>query len=202
MGTYINIGNEGFESARKREYIDKSGLIAAVNNTLFSEWRFSCVTRCRRFGKSMAAKMLCAYYDHSVDSRSLFADLQIAQHPSFEEHLNKYPVIFLDMTSFVTRYHDDDIVGLIDQAIKEDVLKAYPEQESRDGDDLMDVLIRIAIATGERFVFIVDEWDAICREFKAGTQTMDKYVNWLRRLFKNSQAVRVFAGVYMTGSRH
>ena len=199
MGTYINIGNEGFESARKREYIDKSGLIAAVNDTLFSEWRFSCVTRCRRFGKSMAAKMLCAYYDHSVDSRSLFADLQIAQHPSFEEHLNKYPVIFLDMTSFVTRYHDDDIVGLIDQAIKEDVLKAYPEQESRDGDDLMDVLIRIAIATGERFVFIIDEWDAICREFKAGTQTMDKYVNWLRRLFKNSQAVRVFAGVYMTG---
>ena len=199
MGTYINIGNEGFESARKREYIDKSGLIAAVNDTLFSEWRFSCVTRCRRFGKSMAAKMLCAYYDHSVDSRDLFADLQIAQHPSFEEHLNKYPVIFLDMTSFVTRYHDDDIVGLIDQAIKEDVLKAYPEQESRDGDDLMDVLIRIAAAKGERFVFIVDEWDAICREFKAGTQTMDKYVNWLRRLFKNSQAVRVFAGVYMTG---
>ena len=199
MGTYINIGNEGFESARKREYIDKSGLIAAVNDTLFSEWRFSCVTRCRRFGKSMAAKMLCAYYDHSVDSRDLFADLQIAQHPSFEEHLNKYPVIFLDMTSFVTRYHDDDIVGLIDQAIKEDVLKAYPEQESRDGDDLMDVLIRIAAAKGERFVFIVDEWDAICREFKAGTQTMDKYVNWLRRLFKNSQAVKVFAGVYMTG---
>ena len=199
MGIYINVGNAGFQRIRNSEYIDKSGLIAAVNKTLFTEQAFSCVTRCRRFGKSMAAKMLCAYYDHSVDSRSLFADLQIAQHPSFEEHLNKYPVIFLDMTSFVTRYHDDDIVGLIDQAIKEDVLKAYPEQESRDGDDLMDVLIRIAIATGERFVLIIDEWDAICREFKAGTQTMDKYVNWLRRLFKNSQAVRVFAGVYMTG---
>ena len=199
MGTYINTGSEGFESARKREYIDKSGLIAAVNDTLFSEWRFSCVTRCRRFGKSMAAKMLCAYYDHSVESRNLFADLQIAQHPSFEEHLNKYPVIFLDMTSFVTRYHDDDIVELIDQEIKKDVLNAYPGQESLEGDDLMDVLIRIAADTGERFVFIIDEWDAICREFKAGTQTMDKYVNWLRRLFKNSQAVRVFAGVYMTG---
>ena len=71
MGIYINIGNEGFKSARKQEYVDKSGLIAIVNNTLFSEWRFSCVSRCRRFGKSMAAKMLCAYYDHSVDSRSL-----------------------------------------------------------------------------------------------------------------------------------
>ena len=51
MGTFINIGNAGFQSILKREYIDKSGLIQVVNDTLFSEWRFSCVTRCRRFGK-------------------------------------------------------------------------------------------------------------------------------------------------------
>ena len=108
MGTYINVGDEGFRRTRNSEYVDKSGLIAVVNKTLFTEQCFSCVTRCRRFGKSMAAKMLCAYYDHSVDSRSLFADLQIANDPSFDKHLNKYPVISLDMTYFVTRYHDDD----------------------------------------------------------------------------------------------
>ena len=89
MGIYINIGNAGFRRIRNKEYIDKSGLIAAVNATLFTEDCFSCVTRCRRFGKSMAAKMLCAYYDHSVDSRDLFADLEIAGDPSFEKHLNK-----------------------------------------------------------------------------------------------------------------
>ena len=100
MGTYINIGNEGFKSARKQEYVDKSGLIAIVNNTLFSEWRFSCVSRCRRFGKSMAAKMLCAYYDHSCDSRELFADLEIASDPSFEKYLNKFNVIKLDVNAF------------------------------------------------------------------------------------------------------
>ena len=199
MGTYINTGNEGFQRIRNSEYIDKSGLIAAVNKTLFTEQAFSCVTRCRRFGKSMAAKMLCAYYDHSVDSRSLFADLQISQHPSFEEHLNKYPVIFLDLSDFVTRFKGDDIVGAIDEQLREDVLKAYHGQEAHDGDDLMDVLIRIAADTGERFVFIIDEWDAICREFKVGTQTMDKYVNWLRRMFKGGSTARVFAGVYMTG---
>ena len=105
MGVYINVGNEGFRSSRKWEYIDKTGLVAVVNDTLFSEWRFSCVTRCRRFGKSMAAKMLCAYYDHSCNSRSLFADLEIANRPSFEEHLNKYPVIFLDISDFVTRFN-------------------------------------------------------------------------------------------------
>ena len=102
MGTYINLGNAGFQSVRNGEYVDKSGLIAIVNNSLFSERRYSCVSRSRRFGKSIAAKMLCAYYDHSCDSRPLFADLAIASDPSFEKHLNKYPVIFLDLTSFIS----------------------------------------------------------------------------------------------------
>ena len=199
MGTYINIGNAGFQRIRRSEYIDKSGLIAVVNSTLFTEQSLSCVTRCRRFGKSMAAKMLCAYYDHSCDSRSLFADLAIANDPSFEEHLNKYAVIYLDMTAFVSRFHDDDIVGKIDETLKSDVLDAYPSVSVKDDDDLMACLIRIMEATGEQFLFIIDEWDAICREFKAGTEAMDRYVNWLRRMFKEVNASRVFAGVYMTG---
>ena len=199
MGTYINIGNAGFRSILKREYIDKSGLIPVVNDTLFSEWRFSCVTRCRRFGKSMAAKMLCAYYDRSVDSRHLFDGLEAEKDPSFEEHLNKYPVICVDMTLFVTRYHDDDIVGKIDAELKADVLKAYPDIEVREDADLMDCLMYIAEKTGDTFVFIIDEWDAICREFRPGTQAMDRYVNWLRRMFKSLNASNVFAGVYMTG---
>ena len=78
MGTYINIGNSLFQSIRNSEYVDKSGLIAVVNGTLFTERRFSCVSRSRRFGKSMAAKMLCAYYDHSCASHELFQDLGIA----------------------------------------------------------------------------------------------------------------------------
>ena len=81
---------------------DKSGLISVVNSTLGTEFKFSCVTRARRFGKSMAAQMLCAYYDRSCDSRTLFEDLEIASAPSFEEHLNKYPVIYIDMTDFIT----------------------------------------------------------------------------------------------------
>ena len=114
MGIFINTGNAGFQSARNGEYVDKSQLIAVVNSTLNTERRFSCVTRCRRFGKSMAARMLCAYYDKSCDSRALFADLQIAQDASFEQYLNKYAVLYLDMTAFVTQYHDEDIVKQID----------------------------------------------------------------------------------------
>ncbi len=199
MGTYINIGNAGFQSARNGEYVDKSELITVVNKALFTERRFSCVSRCRRFGKSMAAKMLYAYYDHSCDSRSLFSDLQIASEPQFETHLNKYAAIYLDMTNFVSQYKDDDIVAKIDAALIADVSNAYPNVVVREGDELMDYLLRVSIETGEQFVFIIDEWDAICREFSPGTKAMDNYVKWLRRLFKSQDAMRVFACAYMTG---
>ena len=199
MGIFINTGNEAFLSARNGEYVDKSGLIAIVNSTLFSERRFSCVTRSRRFGKSLAAKMLCAYYDRSCQSRELFADLEIASHPTFEQHLNKYPVIYLDLTSFVTRFRDDSVVSVIEEELMADIHANYPDVPVEAKDDLMKLLIRIASATGQRFFFIIDEWDAICREFDPGTKAMDEYVNWLRRMFKDYTANLVFAGVYMTG---
>ena len=199
MGTYINIGNAGFQSARNGEYVDKSGLIAVVNKTLDTEFRLSCVSRCRRFGKSMAAKMLNAYYDQSCDSRSLFADLEIANDPSFEKHLNKYPVIFLDLSDFVTRFHDDDLVGRLDKDLKEDVHSVFQDVPLYDDDDLMQYLIRIIANHSTKFIFIIDEWDSICREFKDSPEAMDAYVNWLRRMFKGGNSQNVFAGVYMTG---
>ena len=199
MGLYINKGNEAFQRIRNSEYVDKTELIRVVNSTLFTENCFSCVSRCRRFGKSMAAKMLAAYYDRSCDSRSLFADLKIAGDPSFEKHLNKYPVIYLDMTSFVTRFKDESIVDKMEERVMADVLKAYPQVECQEGYDLMDYLSAIAAATGQRFIFIIDEWDAICREFAPDTKPMDRYVNWLRRMFKDVSAIETFAGVYMTG---
>ena len=199
MGTYINLGNAGFQRVRNSEYVDKSGLIAIVNSTLFTERSFSCVSRSRRFGKSIAAKMLCAYYDHSCDSHSLFADLEIASDPSFEKHLNKYPVIFLDLTSFISEKDDDNIVDKMDATLLADVVKAYPDVAAEDGDRLMDYLLRVTEVKGEQFIFIIDEWDAVCREYAPGTEVMDRYVGWLRRMFKSMDGVRVFAGVYMTG---
>ena len=199
MGTYINIGNAGFASARNGEYVDKSGLISVINSTLNSQRRYSCVTRSRRFGKSMAAWMLCAYYDCSCDSRALFEDLEIAKDPEFEKYLNKYYVLYLDMTAFVTRFHDEGIVRQIDSALKSDILEAFPDVLIKDDDDLMGCLIRIVSATKKQFFFIIDEWDAICREFPTGTSAMTDFVNWLRRMFKEVNASTVFSGVYMTG---
>ena len=199
MGRYINIGNSGFQRARNSEYVDKSMLIAVINSTLNTERCMSCVTRCRRFGKSMAAKMLSAYYDHSCDSRHLFEDLKIAKDSSFEKHLNRYPVIYIDMTSFVTRFKNCDIVKPINFELISDIHAAYPDVPANETDDLMELLIRISSAKSQQFFFIIDEWDAICREFKTGTKEMDDYVGWLRRMFKDANSSKVFAGAYLTG---
>lgn len=199
MGTYINIGNAGFESARNGEYVDKSELIGIINQTLLTERQFSCVTRCRRFGKSLAAKMLYAYYDHSCDSCSLFADLKISNDSSYNEYRNKFPTIFLDLSDFVTRYRGNDIVKHLNKELIKDISTAYPDIMVDEDDDLMAYLIRIAAKKQQKFIFIIDEWDAICREFKTGSSVMDDYVNWLRRLFKGGSSAQVFAGAYLTG---
>ena len=197
---YINTGNEGFRTARNGEYVDKSALIAVINQTLNTERMFSCVSRCRRFGKSMAAKMLNAYYDQSCDSHELFQDLAIASDPSYRQHLNKYPVIYLDMTDFVTRdIPHGELVGAVERILMNEMSSVYPEVSIKGDDDLMDQLIRITQHTGQKFIMIIDEWDAICRELSDTPQAMDRYVNLLRRLFKGSNTMQVFAGVYMTG---
>lgn len=201
MGIFIDKGNDDFTQALNSTYVDKSGLISVINKTLATEQRRSCVTRSRRFGKSMAANMLCAYYDRSCDSRSVFENLEIAKDPSFEKYLNKYPVIKLDITDFTTKYRNDvAIVDKIQEALKADVRKAYPGIIADDfDDDFMEMLININQATGDSFIMVIDEWDAICREFDAGSKVMDSYVDWLRRMFKGSNSLRVFTGVYMTG---
>ncbi len=201
MGTYIDKGNLSFSQALNSTYVDKSGLISVVNGTLFTEQRRSCVTRSRRFGKSMAANMLCAYYDRSCDSRSLFENLEIAKDPTFEKYLNKFPVIKLDITDFTSIHKDEpNIIDIMQEELKADVKKAYPGIIPDDfNKDFMEMLIMINQATGDSFIMVIDEWDAICREFEPESKVMDSYVNWLRRMFKGGSTLQVFAGVYMTG---
>ena len=201
MGLYINIGNDGFRAARNGEYVDKSALIELVNNSLNSERQFMCVSRARRFGKSMAAKMLNAYYDHSCHSEVLFQDLRIAKSPSFQQHLNKYPVLYVDMTNFVTRYRNSvDIVRHIQADIIAEIKEAYPNVNYGANEDLLSVLYAIVQqAEPVKFIMIMDEWDTILRESTAVQDDREAYVDFLRLLFKSGNSLSVFAGVYMTG---
>ena len=200
MGRYINKGNNAFRDIVNSEYVDKTSLKPLINATLNTESRYSCVTRCRRFGKSMAAKMLCAYYDKSCDSRELFRGLVAEKADSFEKYLNKYYVISVDMTDFTTKFRGErDIVSLIQQEIMDEVLEVFPDTKVKKRDDLMDILYSISESTGDRFVMIIDEWDAILREMGTDEYITTSYVDLLRRLFKGSGSNDVFAGAYLTG---
>ena len=202
MGKYLNVGNAGFEAVRKGIYVDKTGMISFVNSALGTMDKLICVSRPRRFGKSFAAKMLCAYYDRSCDSRSLFEGLKISKDASFKEHLNKYDVIFLDITEFTSdafiKKETQNIVLNIEKKIIDELSDAYPDVK-RQG-DLPNMLYDIAEATGNKFIFIIDEWDALFRETKSDIFQQESYIRLLRCLFKNSgKTDKMIEAAYMTG---
>ena len=197
-GKFLNLGNEGFRSIRNSEYIDKSGLVRFVNRCLNTPQKLICVSRPRRFGKSFATKMLCAYYSKGCDSHELFSDLQIARDETFEQHLNHYPVLYLDITLFLsTMKPDDTLVERIEREIIEDLAKVYPEV--KDQTRLLDVLCTLWKRTGEKMILIIDEWDAMFRECRGKEKILDSYILLLRSLFKSSLTDQLFAAVYMTG---
>ena len=158
MGKYINRGNSDFAEARGERYVDKSGLVAFVNKALLTQERMICVSRARRFGKSLALQMLYAYYDCSCDSHSLFDDLAIAKDASYEKHLNKYYTIHLDITSFITGASaKETIVDEMVELVVEELKEEFPDVRFPKRDKLMDVLLAVATQKGRKFVILIDE---------------------------------------------
>ena len=200
MGMYLNPGNSGFAGIRNDTYVDKSGLIGLINETIDTPRRLTCISRPRRFGKSFAAKMLCAYYDKTCDSRTLFHDLMIAEDPKmnagYERHLNKYDVIYLDMT-YIKPFSDGfrNTVSYLSEKIMEELAAAYPALKT--GNELSYALLHTVELTGNKFIMIIDEWDAPIRETP---ENQKRYLEFLRTLFKSSGTTdRIFAAAYMTG---
>lgn len=198
MGNYLNIGNAGFASVRKGTYVDKTGMIAFTNRILGTKDKLICVSRPRRFGKSIAAQMLCAYYDRSCDSRELFERLEISGDASFEQYLNRYNVIYLDITLFISRASNiRDVVPSMKAAVMKEVADAFPDVPK--GADLAETLINTAKTIGEKFIMIIDEWDALFREARGDAKLQKEYIVLLRSLFKSSWTDAVFEAVYITG---
>ena len=197
MGIYINVGNESFRTVLNSEYVDKSLMISELNRRIDTNDKLVCISRPRRFGKSFFAQMLCAYYDRSCDSRKLFENLRVAGDPSFEKYLNKYPVIYLDMTWFTSTCGDiENVLTYMTRKISEEFRKTYPESV---GDNIAELIASAAETYQTKFIIIIDEWDAIFREAKNNTEIQTKYVTLLRSLFKTPVTDKMFALAYMTG---
>ena len=109
MGVYLNPGNVDFQEVlNSKIYVDKSELIQYTNSVLRTTQKYICVSRPRRFGKSMAANMLAAYYKRDEDTRALFDKLMISQAQSYKEHLNQYDVISINMQQFLSITNSTD----------------------------------------------------------------------------------------------
>lgn len=200
MGLFFNPGNENFRVKRNDKYIDKSGLVGVVNKTLGNNDRLSCISRPRRFGKTYAAAMLVAYYDKSCDSHGLFDDLLIAQDPDYEKHLNKYNVMYLDMSFFISESSDKKrVIEYTRQRLFKELSRMYPKWINADM-EITDALERIVEEDGSKYIAVIDEWDAPLRDARATEDMRHDYLEFLRGFFKSAAVTdKVFAGAYMTG---
>ena len=199
MGIYVNPGNNLFEMSRNFEYyVDKSMLIPEINKKYRTEKRFLCVSRPRRFGKSMAANMLSAYYSKGCDSRKLFAGLSIEQDHSFELHLNQHPVIRFDVQYFLESKEDlDTFITEMEKAVVEELLEEFPDCKGIEPDFRLKIALdKIWKQEKQGFIFIIDEWDCVFRLAKEEKEKQKRYLDFLRALLKGTEYVDL---VYMTG---
>ena len=198
MGRYLNPGMESFEKSVNSEiYVDKTGLVGYTNRVMNTVQGYVCVSRPRRFGKSMAANMLTAYYSRGCDSREIFSKFEISESPDFEKYRNKYNTIFLNMQEFLSR--SDSVEALVDRVKKlvlRDLKREYPDVDYFDDTDLVESMQDIYETEKCPFVVIIDEWDCIFREFKNDKEAQEKYLDFLRDLIKDKSYIHL---AYMTG---
>ncbi len=198
MGIYLNPGNERFRQARNSViYIDKSEMIKLTNGKLSSEQKDICISRPRRFGKSLNLGMLAAYYSKGCNSHELFDDLLISKDQSYEKHLNKYNVISLNMQSFLSNSNDiNEMLSLLSRSLMYDLEDDFESIKLRTDMGLVYNLSRVFSINKEPFVFLIDEWDCVMREHMNNKEAQKIYLDFIRSLLKDQPYVAL---AYMTG---
>ena len=222
MGNILNPGNDNsfirlVKAKDTRVFVDKTDFIEKTNALFNTDGNLIAVTRPRRFGKTVTAHMLSAYYSKGYAGQKIFDGLKISENTGFADHLNKYNVIYIDMNSikdkFISYKADkslyieaiDDLVDFLQYMVIRDLKenKEYAEQISNDPligkKSLSSALEVIFKYTGEPFILIMDEWDLICREYQNEPALQEKFIEFLRGLFKSDDGLSCFALAYLTG---
>ena len=201
MGLFVNPDNRAFQDAINAEiYVDKTGLLEVTNRFLATPQKFICNSRPRRFGKSMAANMLAAYYSKGCDSHELFAGLVIEKNSDYEKYLNKFDVIHFDVQwCFKEAGSAEKTVSFITQTILSELRDIYGDIIPEHVKKVSGALAYISAATGNKFVIIIDEWDVLIRDEAMNKAVQEEYIDFLRNLFKGIEPTKFIALAYMTG---
>lgn len=211
MGIYLNSKSpsDAYKSAASEKYfVDKSALIAELIPALGTSQRYFCITRPRRFGKSVMADMIAAFFGRTADSGELFSSLEIASPritqrlkrascEDYRRYLNQYDVVYIDFSEIPE--HCNSYYAYITRilsVLKRDICTAFPEYSIDSSDSIWDILAAIYQENSQRFIFVLDEWDAIFHMDFITEADKKSYLLFLKSLLKG----RIYAElVYMTG---
>ncbi len=198
---YLDPGSESFVRAITSDiYIDKTGLLEILNANIGKEKCFFAVSRARRFGKSMAAGMIDAYYSRGCDSRKLFDGLKISKKDSFDFHLNKYHVLHIDMSTFLNEAKEDENpVDNMNATVLNDFREAYPDVVDEAISTVPKAIEKVWKRDRISFIIVIDEWDCIIRDAKDDNKLIEYYLKYLRGFFKTEEAKKFIALGYITG---
>ena len=200
MAIFLNPDNNNFrENLASKIYVDKSMIIHELNSLINTNESFVCVSRPRRFGKSMAGNMIAAYYSKGASSAELFKGLKLASASDFKSNLNKFNVIKIDINAcFQNKDKGTTTTQFFTKKVKEELHKAYPQVEIQEGQTLPDALLEIYGATKEQFIILLDEYDVLVRE-KCPEEEFAEYLRFLNGMFKNADLQPAIALAYVTG---
>lgn len=185
---------ESFKKAVNNDiYVDKTLMIESVSHHIGKEKCHISITKPRRFGKSVNASMLAAFYTRGIDSSSVFLNRKIAGSSAAMKHLNSHNVFFISLNEMPRNCKCyEDYITSIEDCLISDVLEAYPQLKGRHFPNLNKMLS----ATGDGFIFILDEWDAIFYKSFMTDEDKEQYLNFWEGLLKGQPYVEL---AYMTG---
>ena len=201
MGRFVNPGNSAFSVALNSEiYVDKTGLLKYTNKVMNTNAKFICNSRPRRFGKSITAEMLAAYYSKDCDSESMFSKLEIGKDETFKKYLNQYDVILFDVQwCMMDAGSPERTVTYINEHLVQELRNAYPDVELENVKTACGAMSAINAAKKVRFVVIIDEWDVLIRDESAREDVQKEYIDFLRGMFKGTEPTKYIQLAYLTG---
>lgn len=200
MGIYLNPNNENFRmTLATGEYVDKTGMLSVTNKFIDKANNYVCVSRPRRFGKTIAGNMMVAYYSKGCDSRELFDDLEISSNYDYLEKLNKYNVIQIDMNSEYQNTEDKEkLIKILSAKINRELKNEFSQSGIDDDESLGNAILKVYSTTGEKFIIIMDEYDVLVRE-QVSESLFNTYLGFLNGLFKSNTLRPAIALAYLTG---
>lgn len=201
MGNYLNprtVYDTYLREFNSPYFVDKSLLLGEVIPRIETSTNYICITRPRRFGKSVMANMIASFLSVACDAKTVFDKLKIASSELYKDHMGKYDVIFISFNELprkCTSY--EQYIDRIESRLIRDLRKAYPEADICDEDAVWDALGSVYNAyDSKRFIFVFDEWDFIFHRDFVTEKDKKEYIDFLSNLLKGKAYVSM---AYMTG---